>query len=282
VPPSDSDRDAALAIVSETVTERFALTLSAYVDRLLAILGRTPQPDDTPPEPLRRLHLDDLYLAIACTDGDEGAWREFERRYFGFMRSFATRFLPPQQADEVVGQAIADLWQRGKIGQFEGRSSLRTWLGAVVTRAALNAAAVHGTQPASLDDDRAHSRAERLASSSSAGDRDHGRLLADLLRRSVERLDDEDRLLVLLHYEQELTLEQMQPAMGVSKATLSRRLKRVRERLRDELAALLRSETGEQSIDVLKSAIDDARLEFDLSSALRRGRPLQGKPRGTV
>lgn len=87
---------------------------------------------------LSRLSLDDLYLATACARGDDKAWKECAERYFGFIRDFARRYLPKVEAAELADQVIVDLWERGKMGRYEGRSSLKTWLGAVVAHAALN------------------------------------------------------------------------------------------------------------------------------------------------
>ena len=49
-------------------------------------------------------------------------------------------------------------------------------------------------------------------------------------------------MLVLLHYEQGLTLDEIGPVMGLSKAALSRRLKRIRDALLETTDALPRAE----------------------------------------
>ena len=231
---------------------------------------------------LDRLALDDLYLAAACAEGDENAWRELEAKHFAFIRDFAARVLTRGSAEDVAAQVIADLWQRKKIAQFEGRSTLRTWLGTVVTRAALNAAAKLGEE----------SRRRELDISQDIGSPQRGaepavtedaRLLARLIGRAIEELADEDKLLLYLYYEQGLTLEQIEPTLRTSKATLSRRLKRIREQVRVGLATLIRAETGEASLDTLRAGLSRAGLEFDLGAALGDSlRLLQGNRRGDV
>jgi RNA polymerase sigma-70 factor (ECF subfamily) len=267
----------ALAAVRARVTARFALPADDFADRLLVqIAARDARGSD--PLLFQTLALDDLYLAMACADGDENAWRELEARHFPFIRDFARRLLPGGWED-VAAQVIADLWQRRKIAQYEGRSSLRTWLGAVVMRTVLNARggrlgrAVRlrrsegssGAVPDRRSDDRAS---------------DDGRTLARLIARALERLEAEDRLVLLLYYEQGLTLEQMEPTLRVSKATLSRRLKRVRERLFDDVSRRAREEMG-IPVDRLRRGLERAAFEFDLADALRVHR-LQGNERDGV
>ena len=106
---------------------------------------------------------------------------------------------------------IADLWQRGKIARYEGRSSLKTWLGTVVSHAAINAAKAARTrepreEPAihpALDPEPAIEDTERSGA------------LARLLAESIARQPAHDRLLILLYYEQGLTLDEIGPVILV-------------------------------------------------------------------
>jgi RNA polymerase sigma-70 factor (ECF subfamily) len=209
--------------------------------------------------------MEDLELARACATGDEAGWREMERRHFPFIRAFTRRFgLPDQVAEEVALQVIGDLWRRETIARFEGRSALRTWLGALVTNAALTARTRM----------RAREERERGASPSmavEAGTPETAELeaaLGEVTTAALRALDPHPRLLVLLHYEQELTLEEIGRMEGVSKATMSRRLETIRTGLRAEIDRRLaaRGVTWRE----LRPEVDLARLDLGLGALLAR------------
>jgi RNA polymerase sigma factor (sigma-70 family) len=135
---------------------------------------------------------------------------------------------------------IADLWQRGKIARFEGRSSLKTWLAAVVAHAASNAA--EGRRRFVPLEERGADRPGNMESRRS-GNPGTERLVP-LLEEATRHLAPPDRLLLLLYYDQGLTLEEMGPLMRRSKAALSRRLKRIVWSLRIELEGRARERFG--------------------------------------
>lgn len=210
--------------------------------------------------------LEDLALARACAQGDEPAWEEFGRRHFAFIRAFAQRVLPGAAGGDLADQVIADLWQRGKIARFEGRSTLKTWLGAVVGHAASNA----GQKERRLVP--LESAAPREARGSPDARVENERL-AGLLAEATARLAAPDRLLLLLYYDQGLTLEEMGPLLGRSKAVLSRRVRRVTGALRADLEARSRAKFGASAREL---AADLGSLEIDLASLLaaqQRGGP---------
>jgi hypothetical protein len=74
-------------------------------------------------------------------------------------------------------------------------------------------------------------------------------------------------VLIQLYYEQGLTLDQMETALRMSKATLSRRLKRVREQLRESIDRLARGLFG-ASGDAVRDRVALDRLEIDLAALL--------------
>lgn len=201
----------------------------------------------------------DLVLARACAGGDEAAWEELGRTHFGFIRAIAARLLPGAAAADVADEVIGDLWQRGKIARFEGRSTLKTWLAAVVAHAAANA----------RERDRRHvplePREERSTNPLAEIDPAGRSRLAGLLAEAVARLPAEDRLLLLLYYEQRLTLEEIGPLMRRSKAALSRRRKRIVGVLRRDLETRAAERFGASARDL---ADDLGSVELDLARLL--------------
>lgn len=205
---------------------------------------------------------EDLVLARACARGEETAWEDFERRHFAFIRAFATKVLPGAAGEDVAGDVIADLWKRGKLARYEGRSTLRTWLGAVVLHAALNAK--QSARP-SADLEAASGLAARPGDNTAPrAERGH---LTRMLQDAVGRLSAEERLLMRLHYEQGLSLEQMRPAFARSKAALSRRLNRARASVRSTMESLSQERFGIPLAE-LRQGVDFASWEFDLDSLL--------------
>jgi RNA polymerase sigma-70 factor (ECF subfamily) len=272
----DSARAELLALVRAQVQIRFSLTAETLADRVLSLPFMDADPDRRHGQ-LARLVLDDLYLALACADGDDDAWREVERAHFAFIRDFAGRFLHGAEAEDLAAAVIADLWQRRKIAQFQGRSSLRTWLGAVVTRMALNARASPRLRAAATAPDLA---TVDPPAPPAVGD-DEGRALARLMQQAIDRLDAEEKLLLLFHYEQGLSLDAMAPLLGASKATLSRRISALRDRLRQNVETMAVAERGPRGAESLRPAIDRAHAEFDLA-ALLGGARVKGGADGRV
>jgi len=257
--------------LAPVVRVRFAVDLNALAERIVDVATRLP--GEAPAAVADRLVLDDLYLATACAGGDDRAWEEFGSRYFAFIRSFSRRTLREPQASDVADQVIADLWQRKKVAQYEGRSSLKTWLGAVVAHAAINAAKQSRVAESRLrPQEEAHARAapgEPIVGSD-AGDR-----MARWVSEAIQSLAPTERALLLLYYEQGLTLDEIRPIAKRSKAALSRRLDRIRQELKAEVDRLAREATG-SSADAVRAEVDLARVELDLSAlasrAERRGR----------
>ncbi len=259
-------RERVLALVASQVHVRFALDASTFTERLVE-LALAASADRTPDEHVRRLSLDDLYLASACAQGEERAWEECLARHGDFVRGFARRFLREPAASDVADQVVADLWERKKMARYEGRSTLRTWLGAIVAHAALNAVKADRRWLPLEGEGPGPRRQERSGSSPDVVATEDRSLFEGLVREAMEGLSAEDKLLILLHYEQDLTLDEMVIAVGGSKAGLSRRLKRAREQLRVSIDSLARSRTG-VSAETLRSGMDLRRLQLDLGTIL--------------
>lgn len=217
---------------------------------------------NSPPD---RRWVEDLALTRACAAGDEAGWREMERRHFPFIRAFTRRFgLPEDVAEEVALQVIGDFWRRETIARYEGRSALRTWLGALVTNAALTARTrmrareerERGASPSPSVEARTPEAVELEAA------------LGETMTAALGALDPHSRLLVLLHYEQGLTLQEIGRIESVSKATMSRRLEAIRSRLRSEIDRGLaaRGVTWKE----LRPEVDLSRLDLGLGALLAR------------
>jgi RNA polymerase sigma factor (sigma-70 family) len=277
----ERERAALDATVTRAVRFRFSMDagdFAQYLQGLIQPVARNA--GRSLAEHAALLSLDDLYLASACLQGDERAWNEFSRAHFDFMREFARRFLPVQAARDVADEIIAELWTRGRLKQYEGRSTLRTWLGAVVAHAALNSRkSLNRLVPLEEHTGRPREPADTAASHEPASE-EAAALLRDLLGEAIRTLDAEDRLTLQLYYEQGMTLDELSLLLRASSAAVSRRLKRTRESLRAALEAISRRRTGE-SADSLRSGLDLSRIELDLGRLLGN-RPSAQEDRGGI
>lgn len=201
---------------------------------------------------------DDSTLVRQCLAGDAEAWRVFVETYRRGMITLARRILPVQDAEDVVDAVLVDLWQRGKLAGYERRSSLRTWLGAVVINSALNARRAAAS--------RAASAAAAVWPATDAATDPPPPQLHLVLHDAIASLEPATRTLVLLYYEQDLSLDALGRLFGLSKSTLSRALKDARERIRAEADRLARERSG-VSLASLREGVDLGRLDLDLRSA---------------
>ena len=228
---------------------------------------------------LESLHVADLALACACALGREVAWEHFVREFRPVLVRLAARNALLDTARDVADSIYAELYgleerdgvRRSIFDYYHGRSSLVSWLRAVVAQRLVDRA-------------REGKRLEPLPEAGEAGepaakaappDVDRGRMLPAVraaFKASIAALESRDRLRLSLYYTQDLTLAAIGRAIGESEATASRKLDRTRRELRAAVERRLRDHHGMTERQVRES-FDYARTDpaFDLARALPPG-----------
>src|SRR5215212_5869394 len=90
---------------------------------------------------LNQLQIDDLFLALACANGNERAWWEFDQQHRSYLERVARHLAKTEMdAQEVVDSVYVELYgtrvvdgeRVSKFSTYSGRGSLRGWLRTVV------------------------------------------------------------------------------------------------------------------------------------------------------
>ncbi len=227
---------------------RFAEALESSADRAHA--GRHLESRELE-RYLSALHLEALALACACAAGDEGAWEHFVLEQRPFLYRSADALDPGGGARARAGSVYADLFglrDRGGERQslfryFHGRSSLTTWLRAVLAQRYVDRLRTNRRLEALPDEESSAA----LQAPSRPIEPDRHRYL-ELIRRTLERavasLAARDRLRLACYHAQELTLAETGRLLGEHEATSSRQLARTRRAIRDDVERQLRIECG--------------------------------------
>ena len=232
--------------------ERFARALEASAAKAFA--GGTPRLGSGQAPSARELErylgslrLEDLALACACAEGHDAAWDHFVLEYRPILYRAADAMDPGGGARELADSLYADLFglevepgrttvksggeRRSLFRYFHGRSSLATWLRAVLAQRQVDRARA-AARTAPLPDE------EPAAPTPHAPDPDRGRYLALIhaaFRDAVARLDPRDRLRLLYYYAQGLTLAQAGRLLREHEASVSRHLSAARKAIRRDV-----------------------------------------------
>jgi RNA polymerase sigma-70 factor (ECF subfamily) len=215
------------------------------------------------------IHSADLELARLCAEGDEPAWERFVREYRPILYRAADALDRSHAAREVADSLFAELYGLGPTGSarqsllryYEGRSSLATWLRAVLAQRYVDRLRIQRRTEALSPaiDEQASVRSD----SHREPDPDRARyltLVREALGRAVAGLPPRDRLRLGCYYVQELTLAATGRVMRESEATSSRRLARSRRLIRLEIERRLRDDarlTDDQIAACFASVADD-------------------------
>jgi RNA polymerase sigma factor (sigma-70 family) len=215
---------------------------------------------------LSALHLQDLALACACAEGHANAWDYFVSNFRPYLRSAAGAILrcPPDSpaARELADSLFADLYgltdapNRSLFRYFHGRSSLKTWLRAVLAQRHVDSIRAsrrfieleptdgHAAMPAAQPAIRAAISGAPATSLPGSLEDPHRNDLVALFRRTLEvalgLLDPHDKERLRLYYAAEQTLAEIGRELGEHESSVSRNLDRTRRELRHEVEQALR------------------------------------------
>jgi RNA polymerase sigma factor (sigma-70 family) len=235
--------------------ERFAAALQASADRAApADLARY----------LRGLHLEDLALSCGCAAGDERAWDHFVREHRPVLYRAADALDRSGGARETADSIYAELYglprASGKTGEssgdregdalrqslfryYHGRSSLKTWLRAVLSQRHVDGIRAARRLDPLPEEDGAGAIAAPGAAPEPGGVRYRG-LMQRAFKVALAHLTDRDRLRLACYYAQQLTLAETGRILEEHEATVSRQLAKTRQRLRREVERHLRDQHG--------------------------------------
>lgn len=215
---------------------RFAEVLERSVAHAFSAQPRTDRDVVTYLESLR---LEDLALATACADGHDTAWEHFVREQRPLLYRAADAIDPSGGARDLADGVYGELFGvRGSgvpaaslFRYFHGRSSLSTWLRAMLSQRHVDRLrSRRRTEPLPGDD-----APNALSAPPSHPDPERGRWLAlvqTVLALVLAALDPRDRLRLGCYYGQNLKLAAIGRLLGEHEATVSRHLTRTRREIR--------------------------------------------------
>jgi RNA polymerase sigma-70 factor len=254
--------------------ERFSLGLERSVTKRFS--GESA-PRQKVEDYLASLHLEDLALACACAAGCESAWEHFFATYRHYLYSAAAAITRRSASDayacEFADSLYATLYGRetaiGRVSlfnHFHGRSKLSTWLRAVLAQRYIDLLRQE-KRLESLEDDEGSEKVlpTKLRSNWQPADPNRSRylhLLADALKRAISSLNELDRTRLISYYLKDLTLAEIGKTMSEHEATVSRKLERVRQELKEKVTAILKSGCAAKNGLDAKPGLDDAQIQL--------------------
>ena len=212
---------------------RWGLTIERFRLAVEASVGKGSE--------LRSLHLEDLALAAACADGAEAAWEHFVREHRPVLyraadaidRSGAAREAADALYAELFGLTERDGERRSLLRYFHGRSSLATWLRAVLAQRYVDTVRrARRTEPLPVEYEA------EIPAKADAASPDRQRFVAMIrlaITSAIGRLQARDRLRLACYYARDLTLAQIGRTLREHEATTSRHLARTRRTIREDV-----------------------------------------------
>jgi RNA polymerase sigma factor (sigma-70 family) len=267
----------------EAKAERWHLPVDAFAEALEASAARAFADRNPSSRELERylasLHLEDLALACACAAGDDTAWEHFMHELRPALYRAADALNPGGSVRDLADSLYADLYglqerkgnreRQSLFRYFHGRSSLATWLRAVLSQRHVDRRRAERRMEPLPDDASPAAMASRAAPPEPDRTRYLG-LIRQAFGRALARLGARDRLRLGCYYAQELTLAQTGRLLREHEATVSRNLARTRRTIREDVERQLRVDAalGEAQITLCFEYVMEDAGPLDLAEML--------------
>jgi RNA polymerase sigma-70 factor (ECF subfamily) len=178
--------------------------------------------DSSPRAEVPNLTPADAQLVQQLRQGDREAKHQFVREFYpGVYRYLLYLTERREMAEDLTQETFLQAWRR--LDTFQGRAPLRLWLHRIAHREFLQA----------VRSDRSHSSLEEVAETAARGDDDWTETIE--LRDAIRKLPADEREVVILHYLQGYSCEEIAEIVRVHVSSIKYRLSVARSVLQREL-----------------------------------------------
>lgn len=210
--------------------EAFTGSLRKSVDKFLLRSGTDVPSEDDVRDFVRSVRADDLFLAIACAEGNERAWWEFDHQHRSYLegisRHLASTDLGAQEVIdhvyvELYGTRVVDGVRLSKFATYSGKGSIRGWLRTVIWHALVD---LHRATQGEVSLDGMTENVGEGHAHSTFADQDLGgedrmmdelsvkryrKVTVEAIQAAFAGLDDHEKLLLLYYHEENLKLREI-------------------------------------------------------------------------
>ncbi|HEX3006173.1 MAG TPA: sigma-70 family RNA polymerase sigma factor, partial [Bacteroidales bacterium] len=171
---------------------------------------------------------DDIYYIERVNGGDVNAFAYLVEKYKRSAYTFALKLLKvPEDAEETAHDAFVNAFQSLK--EFRRESKFSTWLFRIIFNLAISRLRKKKLEVVSIDDDKS-------AAYNIAGHENLFNTLTDeeqnlLVRNAVDRLPDDERVVITLFYLNDCAVKEISEITGISDSNVKVKLFRARKRL---------------------------------------------------
>jgi len=232
-------------------------------------------------EYLGTLHIEDLCLASACLEGSEAAWAHFVSQYRGYLRAAAGVITKNSRGGtdglELADSLFAELFglvdgrrgERSLFRYFHGRSSLKTWLRAILAQRHVDRLRQSRRwEQLEAEEEESPGHAPQPGNTPPIADPHRDRYIARFvaaLQEAVDLLAPADRERLELYYAREKTLAEIGRKLGEHESSVSRHLERIRRQLRSSIEEKLRCPPALSEAEIrlcFQYAAEDSPIDF--------------------
>lgn len=179
-----------------------------------------------------------------------GSYERLVRAHGGYLLRVVRRLLRNEDdARDCVQETFVQVFR--SVGEFEGRSSLRSWMHRIAVNCALMKIrsdkriledSIEDLLPSY--DDEGHRIEPESELSVSAETTLEAAQVGDIVRRAIDRLPDVYRTVLLLRDIEDYTTQETATALGIEEGAVKTRLHRARAALKTLLAPVLADQSG--------------------------------------
>lgn len=211
-------------------SEAFKDSITKTLTKFLEASSEAPATESELADFFEQIQAEDLFLALACANGNERAWWEFDQQHRSYLERVA-RHLAKTDVDaqevidsvyvELYGTRVVDGARVSKFATYSGRGSLRGWLRTVIWHSLvdLHRASHDEVSLDEMTENVGEGAAHATFAVPAAGGEDE--MIDDITRRRYQAatvasidsafssLEDHEKLLLLYYHVEQLKLREI-------------------------------------------------------------------------